>query len=74
MDHQLAGHWLMYDQVNRELVGNFVEMWATDTECGFIMSDGLGGPREMIRFDQPHVVWAMTCMMRMMRRQATIDE
>jgi len=34
-----------------------------------VMDDGQGGERRQLVFDQPQVVWAFTCMTRLMQSQ-----
>lgn len=70
LTHRFTGHWMMFDHEERIALSAGVHLWATDTECGFEMSDGRGGDAQRIRFDDKKIVWAMTCMIRLMRRQA----
>lgn len=67
------GMWYTFDQANRVLVGNRIELWATRTKCGMTCRPLLGeDPGERIEFDDRRIVWAFTCLMRLMLRQGTI--
>ncbi len=63
---RLVGHWTMYDQATREILSNDVELWASPTECGVVI--GNGDDRRAIHFDDKKIVWALTCMIRLMRK------
>ena len=65
---RFSGHWTTYDHPNRIVLGNSVELWATRTACGMTCRPAGGDdPGERIEFDDRRIVWAFTCMMRLMR-------
>ena len=49
------------------VVSRSFELWTTASDCAVVMDDGQGGERRQIVFDQPQVVWAFTCMTRLMQ-------
>jgi len=70
---RFSGCWSSYDHTNRVLLGNRIELWATRTRCGMTCRPVLGDdPGERIEFDDRRIVWAFTCMMRLMLRTGTI--
>lgn len=68
------GMWSSYDHTNRVLIGNRIELWATRTKCGMTCRPVLNDddPGERIEFDDRRIVWAFTCIMRLMLKQGTI--
>ena len=68
--HRFTGHWTLFDHEQRIALSAGVHLWAGPASCGFEMSDGRGGGAERIEFDQRQIVWAVTCMIRLMRRKA----
>ncbi|MBA3274443.1 MAG: hypothetical protein H0T72_01520 [Chloroflexia bacterium] len=70
---RFEGMWSSYDHTNRVLIGNRIELWATRTRCGMTCRPVLGDdPGERIEFDDRRIVWAFTCIMRLMLKQGTI--
>lgn len=69
-DQRFTGHFLLFDHDQRIALSTGVQMWAGPVSCGFEMSDGRGGGLERVEFEQRQIVWAMTCMIRLMRRRA----
>ena len=56
-----TGFWSIYDQVNRCLLANRVELWATYDRCGMTASSvDPDSPAEYIEFEDPKIVWAFT--------------
>ncbi len=65
------GFWSTYDQVNQRFLANHIKLWATHDRCGMIASSHeAGDPGQRVDFEDPKIVWAVTCMMRLMRNQS----
>ncbi|MDQ3657426.1 MAG: twin-arginine translocation signal domain-containing protein [Chloroflexota bacterium] len=64
------GFWSTYDQVNNRFLANHIALWAERDRCG-MTAGGINAdiPGERIEFEDPKIVWAITCMMRLMRKQ-----
>lgn len=60
---------MAYDSQREAVVGGSFELWTKASGCAVVMDDGQGGERRQIVFDQPEVVWAFTCMTRLMQSQ-----
>jgi len=60
---------MAYDSDREAVVSGSFELWTTATGCAFVMGDGQGEERRQIVSDQPDVVWAFTCMMRLIQSQ-----
>ena len=60
---------MAYDSQREAVVSGSFEVWTSANGCAFVMSDGQGGERRQIVFDQAQVVWAFTCMTRLMQSQ-----
>ncbi len=69
-NQRFTGHWMMFDHEQRVPLSTGVHLWAGPASCGFELSDGRGGEAERIAFDDRRIVWAITCMIRLMRRKA----
>ena len=67
--HLFIGHLMAYDSDREAVVSNNFQLWTTANGCAVVMDDGQGGERRQIVFDQPQVVWAFTCMTRLMQSQ-----
>lgn len=59
-----------YDHTDQAVLSNMIEMRVSPGTVEIVMGDGLDGPRKRIRFDDKKIVWAFTCMVRLMRKQA----
>ncbi len=67
--HLFIGSLMAYDSDREAVVSGSFELWTTVNGCAVVMDDGQGGERRQIVFDQPQVVWAFTCMTRLMQSQ-----
>ncbi len=67
--HTLLGHLMAYDSDREAVVSGSFELWTTTTGCAFVMGNRQGEERRQIVFDQPDVIWAFTCMMRLIQSQ-----
>ena len=67
--HTLLGHLMAYDSGREAVVSGSFELWTTTTGCAFVMGNRQGEDRRQIVFDQPDVIWAFTCMMRLIQSQ-----
>ncbi len=67
--HTLLGHLMAYDSDREAVVSGSFELWTTATGCAFVMGNRQGEERRQILFDQPQVVWAFTCMTRLIQSQ-----
>lgn len=69
--HLFIGRLMAYDSQREAVVSNNFEFWTTAHGAAIVMDDGQGGERRSIVFDQPQVVWAFTCLARLMQSQGT---
>jgi len=60
---------MAYDSDREAVVSGSFELWTTTTGCAFVMGNRQGEDRRQIVFDQPDVIWAFTCMMRLIQQQ-----
>ena len=67
--HLCIGRLMAYDSQREAVVNGSFELWTTANGCAVVMDDGQGGERRGIVFEQPQVVWAFTCMTRLMQSQ-----
>ena len=72
--HLFIGRLMAYDSQREAVVSNNFELWTTANGCAFVMGDGQGEERRQIVFDQPDVVWAFTCMTRLMQAQGNYQD
>jgi len=67
--HTLLGYLMAYDSDREAIVSGAFELWTTATGCAFVMGNRQGEDRRQIVFDQPDVIWAFTCMLRLIQSQ-----
>ncbi len=67
--HALFGHLMAYDSDREAVVSGSFELWTTATGCAFVVGNRQGEERRQIVFDQPQVVWAFTCLARLIQQQ-----
>ncbi len=69
--HAFFAHISAYDSQREAFMSANMQIWTTANGCAVVMDDGQGGERCQIVFDQPQVVWAFTCLARLMQSQGS---
>ncbi len=70
LTQRFTGHLMLFDHEQRVTLSAGARLWVGPASCGFDLADGHGGEWRRLVFEQRQIVWAMTCMVRLLRRQA----